>query len=124
MPSLTQLRFHKEDEVYLHNAEEVHVYMRPLLEHEDREYTFVIHLDVKNKVLARELVSIGTVDACLLHPREVFKGAIFNGASSIILVHNHPSGDLTPSEEDEIITDRLKEAGEVLGIRLLDSVII
>lgn len=122
--TLTEQRFEKEEETYLYTAKDVFCYMAPLLSAEDREYIFVLHLNTKNKVIERELVGIGTLDSCLLHPREVFKGAIVKGANSIILVHNHPSGDPTPSEEDFIATKRLKHAGKILGIELLDHVII
>lgn len=75
-------------------------------------------------VLAIELVSVGTLSASIVHPREVFKPAILKSAAAIIAVHNHPSTDLTPSPEDVEITRRLVRAGELLGIRVLDHLII
>ncbi|MGL4606896.1 MAG: RadC family protein [Eubacteriaceae bacterium] len=84
----------------------------------------ILLLDTKNYVLKIEEVTIGTLDASLVHPREVFVKAIKQHAASIILVHNHPSGCIEPSTEDKIVTQRLKEAGELLGIPILDHVII
>ncbi|MGB9812541.1 MAG: RadC family protein [Thermovenabulum sp.] len=90
----------------------------------EKEHFKVILLDTKNKVISIEDISIGTVDASIVHPREVFKPAIKRSSSSIILVHNHPSGDPYPSKEDLVLTKRLSEAGKLLGIYVLDHVII
>jgi DNA repair protein RadC len=90
----------------------------------DREHFLTLVLDGKNRVLGFEIVSVGTLTASLVHPREVFKAAILANAAAIIVAHNHPSGDPTPSAEDRAITQRLKDAGELLGIRLLDHVIL
>ncbi|WP_349255188.1 JAB domain-containing protein [Trichlorobacter sp.] len=90
----------------------------------DRECFIVLHLDGKNRIVARELVSVGSLQQSIVHPREVFKGAVLNGSASIICLHNHPSGDPKPSPEDLIITKRLQEAGEILGIKVLDHLII
>lgn len=90
----------------------------------DREQFVVLLLDGKNKVTAFNTVSTGTLTAALVHPREVFLPAILGGAAALILVHNHPSGDPEPSAEDRAITERLKQAGELLGIKVLDHVVI
>lgn len=90
----------------------------------DREYFAVLHLDQKNKVVSSCIVSVGTVSATLVHPREVFKSAILANASRIILVHNHPSGDPTPSPDDWEITIGLIEAGRILGINVLDHIVL
>lgn len=90
----------------------------------DREEFLVVPLDGKNQVLGFHVVSVGSLTASLVHPREVYKLAILENAAAIIVVHNHPSGDPTPSAEDQAITQRLKQAGELLGINLLDHVII
>src|SRR6266849_3817732 len=90
----------------------------------DREQFVVLLLDGKNQVLGFNVVSIGSLTAALVHAREVFKPAILGNAAAIILVHNHPSGDPEPSAEDEAITARLRQAGELLGIRVLDHVVI
>lgn len=90
----------------------------------DREHFFALHLDAKNRLVSRELVSIGHLTAALVHPREVFKAAILANAASIAFVHNHPSGDPEPSREDYELTRRLVKAGELLGIPVLDHVVI
>jgi DNA repair protein RadC len=89
-----------------------------------KEHFKVVMLNVKNKIIAIETISIGSLNTSIVHPREVFKAAIERSASSIILVHNHPSGDPTPSREDVEVTKRLVEAGNILGIKVLDHVII
>jgi len=90
----------------------------------DRENFVVLCLDQKNKVVSAEIVSIGTINQCLVHPREVFKAAMLSNAVSIVIAHNHPSGELTPSTEDKTLTGRLLDAGEILGIKVLDHVIV
>ena len=90
----------------------------------DKEHFFVISLNTKNKVKFVELVSIGTTNSSLVHPREVFRRCIIRGASAAIVCHNHPSGESEPSEEDIGITRRLVEAGKIIGIEVLDHVII
>jgi len=90
----------------------------------DRERLVCLHLDCKMSVIAFEVVSIGSVSASVVHPREIFKAAILLNASSIILMHNHPSGSSEPSAEDIEITGRIAEAGRMLGIELLDHVIV
>lgn len=90
----------------------------------DREHFVALLLNVKNQVIARELISIGTLNTSSVHPRELFKPAIRRSAASVILVHNHPSGDPEPSREDLEVTGRLVEAGKILGIEILDHLII
>ena len=89
-----------------------------------REEFHVVTLDTKNQVIAPHQISIGTLDASLVHPREVFRPSIKDAASSVILVHNHPSGDPTPSREDIAVTDRLTEAGKTIGIDVLDHIVL
>lgn len=84
----------------------------------------IITLTTKNTIAGLHIISKGLVNQVLVHPREVFKAAILNNANSVIAFHNHPSGDPTPSAEDLIITNRLQEAGEIIGIELLDHIII
>lgn len=81
-------------------------------------------LDTKNQILGIENISVGTLNASIVHPRDVFKAAIKRNANSLILIHNHPSGDVTPSKEDISITHRLIECGDLMGIRILDHIII
>lgn len=89
-----------------------------------RENFMVLLLDGRNRVIRESRISEGTLNASLVHPREVFRFAIKEGAASLVLVHNHPSGDPEPSAEDLEVTDRLAEAGRLLGIRVLDHVVV
>ena len=89
-----------------------------------REHFVVIYLDTQNHVIEKETISIGTLNASLVHPREVFEPALKLSAASIIVVHNHPSGDTTPSVEDKQVTKRLLEAAQLLGIDFLDHIIL
>jgi len=91
---------------------------------ETKEMFLTLHLDGKNKIIAMDLVSIGSLNQSIVHPREVFKTALLSNAAAIICVHQHPSGDPSPSSEDINITRRLKEAGEIMGIKILDHIII
>ena len=84
----------------------------------------ILILDTKNQITKVETISIGTLNASIVHPRDVFKTALLNSANSLILVHNHPSGDTTPSNEDINITNRLIDAGKLLGIKVLDHIIL
>ena len=90
----------------------------------DREHFAAAYLDGKNVALGWRIIAIGTVSSCLVHPREVFRPALILGAVSVLVFHNHPSGDRTPSAEDMQVTARLAEAGELLGIRMLDHLIL
>ena len=89
-----------------------------------KEYFITFYLDVRNYVIKKEIISIGTLNASLVHPREVFEPAVRNLAAQIILSHNHPSGDPSPSEEDIKLTRQLIEAGKILGIEIIDHVIV
>lgn len=90
----------------------------------NREHFVGFYLNSRNQVLRREIISIGSLNASIVHPREVFVPAIAHCAASVVLAHNHPSGDPTPSEEDLAITRRLLEAGRIVGIDVLDHVIV
>jgi DNA repair protein RadC len=90
----------------------------------DREHFVVLLLDQKNQVIGIHTVSVGSLTASIVHPREVYKVAILRNAAAIICGHNHPSGDCQPSREDRALTQRLVEAGKLLGIAVLDHVII
>ena len=98
--------------------------LRNFLEGADREQFITCCMDTKNQPTSINIVSVGTINSSLVHPREVFKTAILGNSSSIIVAHNHPSGDPLPSKEDIDITQRLKEAGKIIGIDLIDHVII
>jgi DNA repair protein RadC len=90
----------------------------------DREHFLVLALDGKNRLLGVETISVGTLTASLVHPREVMKGLLLANAAAFIVAHNHPSGDPTPSAEDVAITKRVKDCADLFGIRLLDHVIL
>jgi DNA repair protein RadC len=89
-----------------------------------KEYFLVLLLDGKNRIIRRVQVSEGSLNQSIVHPREVFSPAVKESAAAMILVHNHPTGDPAPSQEDIAITRRLKEAGEIMGIRVLDHIIV
>ena len=89
-----------------------------------QEYFVCLTLDGANRLIAKRVISIGTLTSSLVHPREVYADAITDRAASIIVAHNHPSGNLEPSQADRDVTERLREAGELLGISLLDHIII
>jgi len=90
----------------------------------DREKFICLHLNVKNQIISFEIVSTGSLTSSIVHPREVYKGAILSNAASVIFMHNHPSGDPEPSIDDMEITKRLEKAGEILGISVLDHIIV
>ncbi len=89
-----------------------------------QEHFVCIYLNTKNQVLHRQTIFIGSLNASIVHPREVFKEAFRRSAASIICFHNHPSGDPTPSREDIVVTKRLVECGKMIGIEILDHIII
>jgi DNA repair protein RadC len=99
-------------------------HFHPRLRHVRHERFLAILLDGRHRVLGQEVVSQGTLTASLVHPREVFRPALRESAAALILVHNHPSGDPSPSREDREVTERLIRAGEILGVRVLDHVIV
>lgn len=103
--------------------EDVYRFLKDL-ENLDREVFYVLHLDGKHQIVSCEEVSRGSASGSLVHPREVYKAAILSSSNAVIVAHNHPSGDPTPSVEDRSIVKRLYESGEILGIPLLDSLII
>ncbi|MFH1100962.1 MAG: DNA repair protein RadC [Methanobacteriota archaeon] len=108
----------------IETAEDVYNYFVDGLKEKKKEYFYALFLDTKNRIIQEELVSVGILDASLIHPREVFSAAIRANAKSILLVHNHPSGECEPSINDKEVTKMLTDAGELLGISVLDHVII
>ena len=102
---------------------EVVEFLRRVVRDDAREHFVALYLDGRHRPIAHQVVSIGTASAALVHPREVFQPAILVGACAVIVAHNHPSGDPTPSREDREITQRLAQAGALLGVSLLDSVV-
>ncbi len=103
---------------------EVAAYLMPQFGSCAVEQFGVVLLDVKHRVLKTRLLSVGSLDASVVHPREVFRTAVVGGAAALVLFHNHPSGDVTPSREDVDLTRRLVAAGELMGITVLDHVIL
>ena len=108
----------------LNSPEKVVKAIRASIEDKAKEHFKLVLLNVRNSILDISTISIGTVNASLVHPREVFKKAIAHGASSVVLAHNHPSGNPEPSEDDVKLTQRLVEAGRLLGIEVLDHIIV
>lgn len=94
------------------------------IRNQKKEHFVSLYLNARNELIHKEIISIGTLTRSLVHPREVFAPALTHLAASILIAHNHPSGDTTPSEEDLLITKRLREAGELLGIALFDHLVI
>ncbi|MBN4049007.1 DNA repair protein RadC [archaeon AH-315-M20] len=105
-------------------AQDVYNYFVDELKNKKKEHFYILMLDSKNRIIKEELVSVGTLNTSLVHPREVFKEAIKTSANAIILVHNHPSGNPEPSGEDEIITQKLIDAGNIINIKFLDHIVI
>lgn len=108
----------------INSAEDVYNLLKDEFGNKKKEHFICLYLDTKNKVIKKEVVSVGTLNSSLVHPREVFKSAIRESANSVILVHNHPSGDCRPSENDERITNSFIDVGKMIGISVLDHVII
>lgn len=105
-------------------SKEVADFYQPRLRDARKEEFRCILLDTKNRLIREETVSTGSLTASLVHPRETFKSAVRESAAAVIFVHNHPSGDTKPSQEDILLTRRLVQAGDLLGIRVLDHVIV
>ncbi|MCI6159106.1 MAG: DNA repair protein RadC [Selenomonadaceae bacterium] len=108
----------------VHGPEDAAHYAMPRFRHEQREHFAVMLLNMKNHILGMSDVSIGSLSASIVHPREVFRPAIQYAAASVILFHNHPSGDPSPSREDIAVTERLVRAGRIMDIPVLDHIIL
>ncbi len=108
----------------IHKPEDAVDFVKNIFKYSDREMMVVLSLDSKNAPVALEIVSVGTVNSCLVQMRELFKHSILNNATSIMCFHNHPSGIPEPSKEDIDVTRRMDEAGKLLGIWLLDHIIV
>lgn len=121
---LTQRRYRGKAPKPVRGPDDVVALIGKRLRDQAREHFLVILLNTRHEAIAVETVSIGSLNASIVHPREVFRPAVLASAASVIIAHNHPSGDPEPSEEDLSITRRLAEVGELLGIRLLDHVVI
>lgn len=108
----------------INHPQDVYSLLRDELANADREIFLALLLDTRNRVIGTHQVSVGSLSASIVHPRETFKAAILGNAASMILTHNHPSGDPEPSAEDIAVTNRLKQAGEILGVPVLDHLVI
>ncbi len=108
----------------IHGPEDVARFAMPHFRHETKEHFAVLLLNTKNHILAMPVISQGSLTASVVHPREVFEAAVRHSAASMILLHNHPSGDPSPSREDIAVTERLVKAGQIMDIPVLDHVII
>ncbi|PLY02964.1 MAG: hypothetical protein C0624_07285 [Desulfuromonas sp.] len=108
----------------LRSAADVFYHLQPRLASLKKERFLVLLLDCKHRVLREVIISEGSLTASIVHPREVFSPVIRESAAAVILAHNHPSGDPSPSREDLVLTQRLRQAGELMGVQILDHVII
>ncbi|OGC52182.1 hypothetical protein A2982_01695 [candidate division WWE3 bacterium RIFCSPLOWO2_01_FULL_39_13] len=106
------------------SASDIHNLVKPYLLHREKEHFVVVSFDTRRRLIAVDNLSIGTVNESLVHPREVFKTAINRRASYIALVHNHPSGDVSPSNDDIVVTERLLKASYTMGIPVVDHLIV
>lgn len=126
--NVVNIRLVKEPSLYstksLESPEAVMELMAEELASYDREVLCILNLKANGQVINMNVVSVGTINAALVNPREIFKSSILSNACSIIAIHNHPSGSINPSREDVNITKRLKMSGDILGIELLDHIII
>lgn len=113
-----------DDKIQITSPKDVADFMMGQMEHLKQEKFIVLFLNSKNIVIKKKTIFIGTLNASIVHPREIFSEAIKCASNAIIVLHNHPSGDTTPSNEDIKTTERLRECGQLLGIDLLDHVII
>lgn len=113
-----------EERMKIRSPRDVFNLLAPMLREERREHFIALLLDTKNGVLRTRTISVGDLASSIVHPREVFAEAIRHSAASIIIAHNHPSGDPEPSPEDIAVTKRLAEAGELLGIEVLDHIVL
>ena len=108
----------------IETAEDVYNHFVDILMEKKKEHFYALLLDSKNRVISEELISVSTLNASMIHPREVFNPAIKMSSNALILVHNHPSGDCTPSEKDKEVTKTLAEVGKLVGVSVLDHIII
>jgi DNA repair protein RadC len=105
-------------------AREVYELLAPSLGHEKKEHLAAVFLDVRHHIIKHETIFVGSLDTTVIHPREIFKQAIRYSSSAVIIAHNHPSGDPSPSPEDISVTKQLVNAGKIVGINLIDHIII
>ena len=119
-----RLSFHSPEKQVIKEAQDVVNFYQLKLRDLQKEHFLALYLDTKHKLIAEEIITVGILNASLIHPREVFHAAIKHLAKAVIVLHNHPSGDPEPSKEDLLVTKKLEKTGEILGIDFLDHIII
>lgn len=119
-----RIAYSQPQKLSIRTPQDVEELLLPLLRDEKQEKFFLLSLDIKSCLIRYDVVFIGTIDQALVHPREVYARALKRGAARIIVAHNHPSGDPMPSYDDELVTRRLRDAGKLIGIELVDHIII
>ena len=112
------------NQIKIYSSDSIYEYYKDKLNDKKQEHFYCVYLDVKNHIIKDKLLFIGTINESLIHPREIFKEAYLLSAFSVICVHNHPSGNVNPSNNDIVMTKQLKEVGKTLGIKVLDHIII
>lgn len=115
---------HIPENIELKSSQSIVSYLQQALSREKQEHFIAMYLDVQNRLIECRTITVGILDAALVHPREVFEPAISLRAASVVIAHNHPSGDTEPSGEDRVITKRLVETGRLLGIEIWDHIIV
>jgi len=113
-----------DEKFTIRSPQDAAAYLMPDMTSLNQEHFVVLFLNIKNQIIHRQTIFIGSLNASIVHPREIFREAVKRSAASIICAHNHPSGVPTPSEEDIEVTKRIEEAGYIMGIELIDHVII
>ena len=112
------------NEIKIRDSNDIYKIFNNILKYKQQEHFYALYLDSKNKIIEKKLLFVGTINKSVAHPREIFKNAYLTSASFIICVHNHPSGDPTPSKEDIVFTNNLIEIGKLNNIPILDHIII
>lgn len=117
-------RYTNDSDIVIKNSKDVFNFFKGALDDKEQEYFYCLYLDNKKRIKKNKLLFMGTINYSIVHPREIFKEAYLVGAISIIIVHNHPTGDVTPSKQDIDTTNKLIEVGNILGIKVDDHIII
>ena len=117
-------KYENLNQIKISSANSIYEYYKDKLLDKKQEYFYTVYLDTKNNIIKDKLLFIGTINESIIHPREIFKEAYLLSASSIIIIHNHPSNNTNPSQNDIQMTKQLLEVGKILGIKLLDHIII